>query len=756
MPIPRYRLDDRNFDDLVNELVARIPSHTPEWTNPQVGDPGRTLIDLFAWLGDTILYRVNLLPERQRLEFLRLLNIPVRPARAATGLVSLYVNTKRTVQPVYVPQYTRIKGPVDFETVDEISVLPVSGMVFVKRKPSEEEGTLIASIKQELERVYNIETDAGEQYITTPLYHDLRVDFSGFDFAKDTIDQTIWIALIAPDDNETLIEQIKKSFDPDEHGARVINIGIEPRVKIPEFDDYVQQPVTMKELWQWEMPSSRDDSDDLAYTIPYLSLDIKKDTTDGFINRGIVQLILPSADQIALPPNSVDENIYAGTGNHPPRIDDEKIAKRQVSWIRLRPKQKSETLVLDWVGVNAVKIDQLKTIKNVIVSTASGAPDQSIKLPGTSVEESSFLLQVEEKGVGYKNWHALPLHMADRKDTVFELDSEEGTVRFGDGLRGAIPEEGCRVRVERMRYGGGNKGNMEPGNLKSIAHPDLGVIQSIPTRGGMDAETLDEAEKRIPKVLKHSHRAVTEDDYKQIAAQTPGIVLGRIEVLPKFKPQQKLFDIIGVVSVMVLPKAAGHRPPNPRPDRNILSRVHRYLDERRPIGVELYVIGAEYIPLGLGVSVTIREGFQKNHVLQNVKSALYDFLWPLSPGGHLQTGWPLGRAVDNQELTVTVARVAGILTVEGVNLFRRNSAKHWELVDGGLEHQLMLREWQLPELLAVVVIEDEEPVTDLNDALEAESGVGIGMGDTGVGIEAAGTGGQGGKIAIPVVPEICK
>ena len=64
MPIRPPALDDRSFDDLVAELVARIPAHTPEWTQPRPGDPGRTLIDLFAWLGDTILYRANLIPER--------------------------------------------------------------------------------------------------------------------------------------------------------------------------------------------------------------------------------------------------------------------------------------------------------------------------------------------------------------------------------------------------------------------------------------------------------------------------------------------------------------------------------------------------------------------------------------------------------------------------------------------------------------------------------------------------------------------
>jgi hypothetical protein len=55
MPIQPPLLDDRRFDDLVADMVARIPAHTPEWTNPRPGDPGRTLIELFAWLGDALL-----------------------------------------------------------------------------------------------------------------------------------------------------------------------------------------------------------------------------------------------------------------------------------------------------------------------------------------------------------------------------------------------------------------------------------------------------------------------------------------------------------------------------------------------------------------------------------------------------------------------------------------------------------------------------------------------------------------------------
>ena len=84
MPIRPPVLDDRSYDDLVEELLARIPAHTPDWTHPRPGDPGRTVVELFAWLADTLLYRVNLIPERQRLAFLRLLGLEPRPAVAAT------------------------------------------------------------------------------------------------------------------------------------------------------------------------------------------------------------------------------------------------------------------------------------------------------------------------------------------------------------------------------------------------------------------------------------------------------------------------------------------------------------------------------------------------------------------------------------------------------------------------------------------------------------------------------------------------
>lgn len=735
MPVPSYQLDDRSFDDLVNELVARIPGHIPEWTNPQSGDPGHALIDLFAWLGDTLLYRVNLLPERQRLEFLRLLNIPLQPALAAHGLVTLEVSNKKDDKPIKVPVYTKVKGPVDFETGGEITVLSLTGQVFAKRRPTEDEEKSFADIKPALEEVYNLKKSA--TYITTPLFKETPMDPNGFDFAKNTFDKCVWIALLAADEDPLRIEKVKSSFQSKDQGPNWINIGIQPRITLPEFGEMIHKGPDMKDLWQWEMPSSRSSNPD-PFRIPYLPLEIKNDTTEGFSREGIVRLALPDPERLDLPENNVDNSKYAGTGNRPPRIDDEKIANRLVTWIRLRPKEFTESFSLTWLGVNAINIDQRKTLRNVVVATSSGAPDQIIQLPAGSVDSDTFELQIEETKQGYQSWYEHPLHAADRNDRVYELDAEAGVIKLGDGMRGYVPEKGNRIRIQTMRYGGGRQGNLAADNITAVSYPNLKIKQPIATIGGGDAETLEEAEKRIPKVLKHSHRAITADDYKQIALDTPAVELGRVEVLPKFKPQQRLSDITGVISVMVLPKAGEHSPPNPRPDRNILSRIHAHLDAVRPIGVELYVIGTEYIQIGISIAISIRDGFPRNQVLQNVSKAVREFLWPLTPGGARHQGWPLGQNVRNQELEVIVARVEGVLTVNGVNLFRLDENRIWEKIpvqDGNQE--LTLERWQLPELLAVVVLEDDNAPDELDETSDGPEGP-----DTG--------------IPIPVVPEVCR
>src|SRR6478736_2641220 len=89
MPLPQPILDDRSYQQLRDELVRRIPVYAPEWTDHNASDPGITLIELFAFLGENLLYRFNQIPESTKLQFLRLLRLPLRPAVPSRTLVTL-------------------------------------------------------------------------------------------------------------------------------------------------------------------------------------------------------------------------------------------------------------------------------------------------------------------------------------------------------------------------------------------------------------------------------------------------------------------------------------------------------------------------------------------------------------------------------------------------------------------------------------------------------------------------------------------
>jgi len=76
MPLQTPNLDDRRYNDLVAEALANIPVYSPEWSNYNPYDPGITLIELFAYLGDMLLYRLNRVTDANVRKFLKLLNGP--------------------------------------------------------------------------------------------------------------------------------------------------------------------------------------------------------------------------------------------------------------------------------------------------------------------------------------------------------------------------------------------------------------------------------------------------------------------------------------------------------------------------------------------------------------------------------------------------------------------------------------------------------------------------------------------------------
>jgi hypothetical protein len=107
MPLPSPNLDDRTFDQLVHEAVQRIKKTNPEWTDLSVSDPGMVLVEVFAYLTETMLYRLNRIPEKAYVSFLRLLGLKLQPPAAAS--VQLVFSRKEPFdRAVNIPRGTRV------------------------------------------------------------------------------------------------------------------------------------------------------------------------------------------------------------------------------------------------------------------------------------------------------------------------------------------------------------------------------------------------------------------------------------------------------------------------------------------------------------------------------------------------------------------------------------------------------------------------------------------------------------------------
>src|SRR2546430_12981487 len=107
MSLPAPNLDDRRFQDIVDEAKRRITRYCPEWTDHNVSDPGVALIELFAWMTEMILYRVNQVPDRLYVKFLELVGVELFSASPArTDL--LFTLAAPPVEPVRVPSGTQV------------------------------------------------------------------------------------------------------------------------------------------------------------------------------------------------------------------------------------------------------------------------------------------------------------------------------------------------------------------------------------------------------------------------------------------------------------------------------------------------------------------------------------------------------------------------------------------------------------------------------------------------------------------------
>jgi len=677
MPLTLPVLDDRNYEQLLAEAKQRIPVHTPEWTNFNVeSDPGITLVELFAFLTDSLLYRANRIPDRNRQKFLQLLGIPVQPAAVAEGLITIRNDRGPMVALNLGTGVTVSAGNVHFLTRDDVTVLPLETQVYYKKSISETDERYEFLLDQHQATLEALNASREAQGLTpldtqlVPAFYEtlpMVLPTAGnpypvLDLKADTIiDNALYIALLAP-------KNVSPEDVRDVIGNKTISIGI-----VPALSDEVDPLLSATSLNQsraeagfvYEMPDITSGTTFAKYFRPTLlrAPYVRKE-------NGIVQLVLPNGDQIQT--WQFGEPLSEGKGDFPPRLEDDTIRNRLVSWIRVRvpDPDESEAQVesvparLTWVGINAARVTQAVPVVNEVLGRGSGEPDQVVKLANAPVLLESVVLELQQSDGTWQRWRLTDdLLVADVDDEVYALDPEAGTIQFGSGLHGKRPGFGQSIRAS-YEYGGGLQGNLAVGEINASADLRLQggykISNPVPTSGGDTGETVAEAERNIPLYLRHRDRLVTKEDIRDITLRTPGVDIGRVEVLPQFYPLDQSKSVPGVITVLVIQAEDPTNPLWPVPDRLFLRRVCNHLDPRRLVTTELHVRGPEYVNIHLSIGVEVREGYYRDEVLSEVRSRLRTYLSALEPGGPDEEGWPLNRKLLKKEFEAVAARVPGV------------------------------------------------------------------------------------------------
>lgn len=738
MPLTIPSIDDRTFQQLLDASLARIPSHNPEWTNFNPSDPGVTILEVFAFLTETLLYRANQIPERNRRKFLSLLGVGLAPATAARGVAQV-LNERGPAEVVTLSSDVELRaGEVPFRTTRGLDVIPVEARLFYKR--------LLSAVPDDAQRYYDqlyaAEQTPGAAPVSLRAYE--TVPFA--DRGADAVDlgngavygSSLWMAILA---RPTERDASKRDTVRRALAGRTLSVGVVPIVR---------------ERSARLAPDAQRDSDRvrLDFMLPVIDVDRGADGATPPVFRrpggapryrtldsspvgevwrepGVIDVQLPASEAEIGMWNDL-EPLEAGVGEHPPDLEDSALKDRLITWVKITPSGAAR-VELQWMGVNAVPVSQRVQVRDEPLPPGTGDADQEATLSRAPVLPGSLSLTVTSEGDSAASrapWRVIDdlyaagpeipvldprlppgtvapsFSLADAD--VFELDAESGRVRFGDGVRGRRPPRGAALRAS-YACSVGRAGNVGAGAIsKGVGlPPGFRVASPAPTYGGVDAEAVADGERRIVRELRHGDRLVSAADFAEIAQRAPGADIGRVEVLSAWHPDlgtSEPGDAPGVVTLMVVPRYDAARPDAPEADAKLLDAVACWLHPRRLVTTEVVLRGASYQNLWISVGVELAQGASVPVVREAVARALRQFLSPLPPRGDearvnplqpgLERGYPLRRTLYRLELVAEVARVPGVSLVRGLLLAGPTGAEG---------EQVEFRALELPRVAALSV-----------------------------------------------------
>ena len=629
MPLPTPSLDDRHFQDIVDQAKLLIPHYTQEWTDHNVSDPGVTLIELFAWMTDMLLYRVNQVPDKNYIKFLEMLGMRLEAARAATAPITFYLSAAQPVD-VTIPMDTEVatirtetSPAIIFTTEKDLTIRPPTLIDTFTRNASQKDAWVRHNLRQaELlnKRVsmFPQNPSAGDSFVMA--------------FQKDHSHHIL--ALIVNCD-------------------RAGGAGVDPK-----------KPPLQWQVWQ-------------GGAARWVPCELEYDGTGGFNYSGEIILHLPAMERA----DFQGVNAYwlrcrltdaqSGPNNY------------KVSPVLLKLDVESRG--------GTVPARHAVSVRDEFLGTSDGTPGQTFKLLHTPVlsldPRRDYLVVESPTGTGAaQRWQEVAdFGDSGPEDPHFTLDKLDGTLTLGPSLLqpdgfiyrfGSVPDKGSDLSFTHYQYGGGVIGNVSKGTL-NVLKSSIPYVNSVTNRmaavGGRDAQSLDDAKLRAPQKLRTRTRAVTAEDHEYLAREVHDVARAYC-LAPGAQPGAPGDPKPGQVFVIVLPQvddSHGYIPPERLTlSAELRAAVLSHLEERRLLGTALEVRGPQYVWVSVQADLRVPERSDPaliQEVQRKAEELLYRYLNPYT-GGPRGEGWPFGRALNRSEIFGVLQRIEQVEYVEDVQI----------------------------------------------------------------------------------------
>ncbi|MCZ0978411.1 putative baseplate assembly protein [Streptomyces diastatochromogenes] len=543
MALPAPHLDDRRFQQFVDDAKRYIQQACPEWTDHNVSDPGVTLVEAVAHMADQLVYRLNRVPEKNHLAFLDLLGVTLFPPAAARADVTFRLSAPQP-EPVLLPAGTEVstgrtetEEAVVFATTADLTVVPCS----LTRLLRQEAGGTPEDRSQDIV--------GGE-------------DVPAFS-ALPRVGDALLLGLSAAVPDCVLV------LDLD---SRVDGVGVDPR-----------RPPLVWEAW--------------SAAEGWVVCEVDEDSTGGLNRPGEVVLHVPSGHVVSRLGGHEAGWVRCRV------VDPVEGCRPTASRRRYGRRARSPSAVRCGRRTPRPCGRAPRRVRGRSGQRVRLAHAPVVDRPPLLLQVSEQALgDAEDPEAGWQEWTAVRDFASSRPgDRHYTLDATTGEIAFGPSVRqpdgtlrqfGAVPPKGATIRAVRYGTGGGRAGNVARSTI-TVLRSSIPYIARVENReaarGGVDGETVEEAKSRAPITLRAQERAVTARDYEELARRAAPEA-ARIACLAADGAEAGE----NAVRVLVVPQAVPDRGGRLRfeqlvPGDELLSRVTGFLDERRPLGTRLAV-----------------------------------------------------------------------------------------------------------------------------------------------------------------------